>query len=59
MNDDSEGGKDVLREMNLCSLWLIVNLCVKTNAEEATITHKQVHHEGKILGDYEITIRKV
>jgi len=40
------------------SIWLIKTLCIDTNAEKATLT-EDITFEGKKIGRYEITIKKI
>jgi hypothetical protein len=44
--------------MTQCSIWLIKNLCLDTNAESAVL-EQDITHEGKNMGRYQITIKKL
>ena len=46
-----------LEKVNMCVIFLAKNLCIDTNATEATIT-QDITHEGKKVGKYKIVITK-
>jgi len=50
--------KDQLKLMEQCSIWLIKNLCIDTNASTAKL-EQDITFQGKKMGKYKITIEKV
>lgn len=54
----SDSATDILKQTELCALFLIKNLCIETNAETAHIT-QDVTFQDKPIGTYKITIEKV
>jgi len=59
INDsDVESGTDILKQTELCALFLIKQLCLETNAEKATIT-QEVTFQDKAIGTYKLTVEKV
>ena len=47
-----------IKLMEQCSIWLIKNLCIDTNAETAKI-EQDITFKGKKMGKYKITIEKL